>query len=40
MKDNLPLIGGILTVITFLLFLFEIVVLMDSFIYLYFKEEG
>lgn len=40
MKSNFPLIVGILAVVTFFLFLFEIVVLMDSFIYLHFKEEG
>lgn len=40
MKSNLTLIAGILVVVAFFLFLFEIAVLMDSFIYLHFKEEG
>lgn len=40
MKFNLTLIAGILTVITFILYVIEIVVIMDSLIYLYFKEKG
>ncbi len=37
MKSNLTLIGGILTAILLWIYVFEIVVLMDSLIYLYFK---
>ena len=40
MKSNLTLIEGILTAIAFILYVFEIVVMMDSLIYLYFKEKG
>ena len=40
MKIDFTLIAGILTAIVFFLYLFEIAVLMDSFIYLHFKEEG
>lgn len=37
MKVNLTLIGGILAIAVFFIFLFEIVVLMDSAIHIYFK---
>ena len=40
MKFNLTLIAGILTAIPFILYVIEIVVMMDSLIYLYFKEKG
>jgi hypothetical protein len=37
MKVSFTLIGGILAAATFFIFLFEIAVLMDSAIYIYFK---
>lgn len=37
MKSNLKLIAGILTAILLWIYVIEIVVLMDSLIYLYFK---
>ena len=40
MRETFTIIEGILITVAFLLFIFEIVVLMDSLIYLYFKEEG
>lgn len=40
MKSNLTLIAGIMTAIAFVLYVIEIVVMMDSLIYLYFKEKG
>lgn len=37
MKVNLTLIGGILAVATFFIFLFEIAILIDSFIHIHMK---
>ena len=40
MREAFVIIQRILIIVVFLLFIFEIAVLMDSLVYLYFKEEG
>ena len=40
MREAFVIIEGMLIIVVFLLFIFEIAVLMDSLVYLYFKEEG
>ena len=40
MKDIFTYIGAFLTIAAFFIFLFEIAVLIDRFIYIHFKEGG